>query len=241
MGLLKEMLVWGGFPGVLSLPIGWQRTGYLTEVLDSTLYRNLLSATRARDVSTLKRLLVYLARSVGGKLNTSNLAATLEQSRVTTTRYLDLLCEASVITLLPGIDLRGIVPKAQAKVYFLDNGLLSMLMADDRPFELRRTEDQGALLENWIVAELTKGYHYAQASLVQLGYLWDKRGERAGPIGAVLLKTIDLVALQGGEIVSAWEVKLSETQGGSRATRDALGGTPLHIVNLLEAARLFSD
>jgi len=229
VGLLKEMLVWGGFPGVLSLPVGWQRTGYLTEVLDSTLYRDLLSETRARDVGTLKRLLVYLARSVGGKLNTSNLAATLEVSRITTTRYLDLLCEASVITLLPGIDLRGIVPKAQAKVYFLDNGLLSMLMADDRPFELRRTEDQGALLENWVVAELLKTHHYSQESLVQLGYLWDKRGE------------IDLVALRGGAIESAWEVKLSETQGGSRATRDALGDTPLQIVNLLEAARLFSE
>ena len=228
-GVLQEMLVWGGFPGVLALPEGWQRVGYLTEVLDSTLYRDLLHETRSRDVTSLKRLLVYLARSIGGKLNTSNLAATLELSRVTTHRYLNLLVEASVLLLLPGVDARGIVPKAQPKPYFTDNGLLSMLMADDRPFLARRTEDQGNLLENFVVGEFHKRLHYGEDRLTQLGYLWDKRGE------------LDLVAHRQGAIQAAWEVKLSETQGGSKATRDAIKDIPLTVLNLNGAARLLLD
>jgi ABC-type sulfate transport system substrate-binding protein len=37
----------------------------------------------------------------------------------------------------------------------------------------------------------------------------------------------------------AWEVKLSESQGGSRSTREALNGAPLDVVNLGNAADFF--
>ncbi|MBT9585359.1 ATP-binding protein [bacterium] len=219
-GMLQEMLVWGGFPGAMALPPDWSRVSYLTEVLDSTLYRDLLSETRSRDVAVLKRLLVYLARSVGSKLNTANLSASLELNRATVSRYLHLLSEASVLLLLPGITGQGILPKAQPKPYFLDNGLLSMLLADDRSFLMRRPEEQGLLLENFFVAELHKSYHYQGDHLTQLGYLWDKRAE------------IDLVAYSRGAIQAAWEVKLSQTQGGSRHSRELLGSAPFRLVNL---------
>ncbi len=228
-GILQEMLIWGGFPGVLALPEGWQRVSYLTEVLDSTLYRDLLSETRSKDVACLKRLLVYLARSVGGKLNSSNLSSSLDLNRTTVNRYLNLLVEASVILLLPGIDSRGIVPKTQPKPYFVDNGLLAMLMADDRPFVMRRKEDQGALLKNFIVSEFHKRYRYAGDTLTQMGYFWDKRGE------------IDLVAQRDGSIQAAWEVKLTSSQGGCQSTRDALGDIPLMVLNLSNAGQVLAS
>jgi predicted AAA+ superfamily ATPase len=109
----------------------------------------------------------------------------------TITRYLDLLQEASVIALLPGIDGQGIVPKAQPKVYFLDNGILSMLLADDRLFEVRKPEDQAMLLENFVVSELIKRYSYAGDKLTELGYLWHPKGE------------IDIVAFRNGSIQHA--------------------------------------
>jgi uncharacterized protein len=223
-GILGDMLVWGGFPALTNLKESWEKTSYLVDVVDSVLYRDLMSEVRQKDIGLFKRLLVALARAIGSRVNTSNLGKSLELSRPTITRYLDLLQEASVIALLPGIDGQGIVPKAQPKVYFLDNGILSMLLADDRLFEVRKPEDQAMLLENFVVAELIKRYSYAGDKLTELGYLWHLKGE------------IDIVAFRNGSIQHAWEVKLSESQGGSRITREALNGAPLDVVNLGNAA-----
>ena len=83
------------------------------------------------------------------------------------------------------------------------------------------------LLENFVVAELIKRYSYAGDKLTELGYLWHLKGE------------IDIVAFRNGSIQHAWEVKLSESQGGSRITREALNGAPLDVVNLGNAADFF--
>lgn len=216
--ILQDMLVWGGFPGVTQLAESWQRTSYLTDVLDSLIYRDLLSEVRGKDVSLLKRLLVALARSIGGRVNTTKLAGSLELSRATVVRYLDLFQEANIFKLLPGIDKRGVVPKAQPKLYFLDNGFLSLLLADERLFEVRKPEDQAALLENFVVSELVKYYAY-KGDITQLGYLWLEGSE------------VDIVAYKDGAIQRAWEVKLSKEQGSSSEARDALS-VPITVVNM---------
>jgi uncharacterized protein len=216
---LREMLVWGGFPGVLKLPEGWQRQTYLADVIDSVLYRDLLGLIRSKDTNVFRMLLVLLARSVGSRLNATNLSKSLEITRITINRYLDLLVEASVIRLLPGITSSGVVPKVQPKVFFVDNGILSLLLADDRVLEVRKPEDQGLLLENFFVSEMVKHLAYKGDSLTQLGYLWHDKGE------------IDLVEYRNG-IQSAWEVKLGRKQGGSVETRNALEGASFTLVNL---------
>ncbi len=228
-GTLGDMLVWGGFPALTNLKDNQEKTSYLVEVVDSVLYRDLMGEVRQKDIALFKRLLVALARAIGSKVNTSKLGTALELSRPTITRYLDLLQEASVIALLPGIDGQGVVPKAQAKVYFLDNGILSMLLADDRVLEIRKPEDQSMLLENFVVGELIKRFAYAGDRLTELGYLWHQKGE------------IDIVSFRNGGIQHAWEVKLTDSQGGSRITREALGGAPLDVVNLGNISEFFMD
>ena len=104
-------------------------------------------------------------------------------------------------------------------VFFVDNGILSLLLADDRVLEVRKPEDQGLLVENFFVSEMVKNLAYKGDSLTQLGYLWHDKGE------------IDLVEYRNG-IVRAWEVKLTKKQGGTRETRNALGDASFTLVNL---------
>jgi predicted AAA+ superfamily ATPase len=85
------------------------------------------------------------------------------------------------------------------------------------------------LLENFVVGELIKRYAYSGDKLTQLGYLWHPKGE------------IDVVAFRNGGIQHAWEVKLTDSQGGSRMTREALGGAPLDVVNLGNISKFFMD
>jgi uncharacterized protein len=226
--VLREMLIWGGFPGVLKLPEGWQRQTYLADVIDSVLYRDLLGLVRSKDTNVFRMLLVLLARNVGTRLSTRTLAQNLEISRITVNRYLDLLVEASVIRLLPGITASGVVPKVQPKVFFVDNGILSLLLADDRVLEVRKPEDQGLLLENFFVSEMVKHLAYKGDSLTQLGYLWHDKGE------------IDLVEYRNG-IQRAWEVKLGRKQGGSVETRNALEGASFTLVNLENIVEVLQD
>jgi hypothetical protein len=40
------------------------------------------------------------------------------------------------------------------------------------------------------------------------------------------------VAFRNGAIQHAWEVKLTDSQGGSRVMREALGGAALDVVNV---------
>jgi uncharacterized protein len=226
--VIREMLIWGGFPGVLKLPEGWQRQTYLADVIDSVLYRDLLGLVRSKDTNVFRMLLVLLARNVGTRLSTRTFAQNLEISRVTVNRYLDLLVEASVIRLLPGITASGVVPKVQPKVFFVDNGILSLLLADDRVLEVRKPEDQGLLLENFFVSEMVKHLAYKGDSLTQLGYLWHDKGE------------IDLVEYRNG-IQRAWEVKLGRKQGGSVETRNALAGASFTLVNLDNIVDILQD
>lgn len=226
-GLLLESLVWGGYPGALTLGEAWQRQAYLADVVDSVLYRDLLGEVRDKDVTAFKLMLARLARAVSARVNVSSLAQELGLNRQTVSRYLGLLEQAGLLVLLPGIAASGIVAKAQPKVYFTDNGLLSMLMADDRPFEVRKPEDRGALLENLLVAELVKRYQYAGDQLTRLGYLWHPKGE------------LDVVAYRNGGIQRAWEVKLTVTRpGGVREIRDELGDARLSLLNLDNAVEL---
>ena len=81
------------------------------------------------------------------------------------------------------------------------------------------------MLENFFVSELHRRYHYSGDLLTQLGYLWDHRGE------------IDLVAHREGRIQGAWEVKISETSGSNKSTRDGLAGVPLNVLNLNAVAQ----
>jgi uncharacterized protein len=114
-GILADMLVWGGFPAMTNLKEAWEKTTYLTDVVDSVLYRDLMSEIRPKDTGLFKRMLVALARSVGSRVNTSNLSKALEITRPTITRYLDLLEQASIIACCPGSMVKAWCPKPSRK------------------------------------------------------------------------------------------------------------------------------
>jgi predicted AAA+ superfamily ATPase len=101
-------------------------------------------------------------------------------------------------------------------VHILDKGILSMLPANDRPFEVRKPEDQAMLLENFVVSELIRRYSYADDRLTELGHLWQPKGE------------IDIVTFRNGGIQHAWVVTdgpvtrgqvKPESQGGESHVR----------------------
>jgi predicted AAA+ superfamily ATPase len=144
----------GGFPGLVALDqkeeAGRQ---YLEALLDSIVLRDVVSRHKLRDVDLLRRILLFVADSVGSPVSARSLAAFLKSQRRSASvesiyKYLDHLAEAFVLDQAPVYDLRGKkFLETGGKIYFADLGLRHALLG-------YRSSDIGQYLENIVYLEL---------------------------------------------------------------------------------------
>ena len=144
----------GGFPGLVALDqkeeAGRQ---YLEALLDSIVLRDVVSRHKLRDVDLLRRILLFVADSVGSPVSARSLAAFLKSQRRSASvesiyNYLDHLAEAFVLDQAPVYDLRGKkFLETGGKIYFADLGLRHALLG-------YRSSDIGQYLENIVYLEL---------------------------------------------------------------------------------------
>ena len=96
-----------------------------------------------------------LAYQVGSEVSYTELGTSLGLSKDTVASYVDLLEKAFIVFRLEGFsrNLRNEVTR-NSKVYFYDQGVRNVAMGDFRSFAAR--QDQGALWENFLIAERRK-------------------------------------------------------------------------------------
>lgn len=110
-----------------------------------------------------------LAFQVGSEVSLNELSRSLEISKETVARYLDLLEKSFVLFRLTGFsrNLRREVTKSQ-KVFFYDLGVRNAVMDNFRPLSERN--DVGALWENFLISERHKRNLYLEKA--KKGYFW---------------------------------------------------------------------
>lgn len=166
---LDERLVYGSYPELLLLTGERLRRDYLSELVSSYLYKDILAISDIRNSDKLRLLLQLLAYQVGNLVSVTELGTQLQMSKNTVASYIDLLEQSFVIFRLKGFsrNLRKEITK-QDKIYFWDVGVRNMLLNDLRFPEQRN--DMGALWENFVVAERMKylNYVYGYGNL----YFW---------------------------------------------------------------------
>lgn len=98
---------------------------------------------------------MLLAYQIGSEVSLSELAKTLQLSRVTVEKYIDILERSFVIFRLPAFsnNLRKEITKS-TKIYFWDTGVRNALLKDFSFSTMRN--DIGLLWENWVIAEFAK-------------------------------------------------------------------------------------
>lgn len=153
--LLPVALLYGAYPEVFLQNSPQTKQTMLAKIVESYLFKDILSFNRVRFSETLVNLARALAYQIGGEVNESELAGRLKIDRKTVANYLDLLEQTFVIVKVhpfAGNQRREV--GRHYKVYFLDLGLRNALIGDFNPLEVRA--DAGALWENFIIAERIK-------------------------------------------------------------------------------------
>lgn len=193
---LEQRLLYGMYPDVINNP-GTQGL-VLQQLTESYLYKDILSLASIRKPELLERLLQALALQLGSEVSYNELAQLLGVDKATVMNYIDLLEKAFIVFRIRSFsrNIRNEI-KNNRKVYFWDNGIRNMLVANFNPLDLRT--DKGALWENFVIAERAKFLRYHQ--VVANRYFWR----------TVQQQEIDYLEEHGG-MIAPYEIKWKDTR-----------------------------
>lgn len=166
---LHERLIYGNYPELLQLNTPNEKHLYLRELVNSYLLKDILTFETIRNSDKIIDLLRLIAFQVGSEVKIPELANSLQMSRNTVDKYLDLLTKVFILFKVGGFsrNLRKEVNKS-SRYYFLDNGIRNVLIGNLNPMNLRN--DQGILWENYMVSERIKYQNYN--NVLVYNYFW---------------------------------------------------------------------
>ncbi len=157
--LLEELLLFGAYPLIFNIGNYAEKRGYLLELTNSYLYKDLLELSSIKNAPKMRNLLRLLAYQVGSEVSLNELSNTLSLHRDAVVNYLDLLEKAFVIFRLSGYsrNLRKEISRHD-KIFFWDIGVRNALIENFSPLASR--DDGGKLWENFLIVERIKSQSY---------------------------------------------------------------------------------
>lgn len=177
--LFDEYVTKGGLAGSYEYRTERDRTGYIRDVYDTIINRDLVTRYNITDTSTLDRLAEFMMDNVSNLTSPNNISDSLTQNGFASTHktignYIKYLCNAYVFYPVRRYDIRGKkYLKTSAKYYLSDTGIRFARLG-------RRNLDYGRMYENIVCIELMRrGYE------VYVGKLYQKE--------------VDFVAVSGDE------------------------------------------
>lgn len=191
--IIKEQLFYGGYPESV---VSAQKEQYLLNLVSDYLLKDIFQSTLIKSPEKVKKLLMLLAYQVGSEVSVAELATSLEMSRITVEKYIDLLERSFVIFRLPAFssNLRKEIIKS-TKIFFWDTGVRNALIKEFN-FSTSR-QDIGLLWENWVIAEFAKK-NLLEGQPNNL-YFWRTMGG----------SEVDLI-IKGSNTFKAYEIKWSK-------------------------------
>ncbi|GAB4500221.1 MAG: ATP-binding protein [Anaerolineales bacterium] len=216
---LEDLLRYGSYPSLFALS-NEDKEHYLYDLVNTYLYRDILTFERVRKPQKVVDLLTLLALQIGSEVSTAELAGRLALSKPIVEKYLDLLVKMFVVVNLRGFsrNLRNEISKT-SKYYFTDIGLRNALIRNFNPLHLR--QDIGAMFENFCIIERMKLYHNRRA--YANFYFWRTYAQRE----------IDLVEETQGQL-HAFEFKWRQAKGNAKAAAEfceAYPGSTFHTIS----------
>lgn len=153
--LLPQVMIYGLYPEVYLEINPSQKQVLLDKIVESYLFKDILSFQRVKNSQAIKDLTTALAYQIGSEVNENELSKRLKIDRKTVVSYLDILEKAYVIVSLHPYSKN---PRREIgknyKIYFVDLGIRNALIGDFNPVELR--SDLGFLWENFLFMERRK-------------------------------------------------------------------------------------
>lgn len=190
---LNGFLVFGSYPEIALAKNKQEKTELLVEIVNSYLFKDVLSVENIRGNKQIIDLLKLLAFQIGSQVSVNELATQVRMDVKTIQRYLDILERAFVVKRLTPYskNLRKEIT-SKNKYYFIDNGIRNGLIMQFNDLSYRN--DVGQLFENFIFSERLKHNEYKR--VFTTSYFWRTFDK----------KEIDLVEELNGQL-NAYEIK----------------------------------
>lgn len=153
--VLKEQLLWGGFPELLLTQTVQEKISYLNNYLQTYLEKDIRALETISDLNLYRNLLDILAEQTGSVRDDQRIVAALGCTRDTLKKYRGYVEATLLFTeIYPyiGSSLKRLVKSP--KGYLLSNGLMSLLTGLMDLTILEKTGLIGHRLENWFLNEL---------------------------------------------------------------------------------------
>lgn len=198
--LFERRMIYGSYPDVLLGALPPEKA--LTELTESYLYKDILEMEGIRKSFVLQKLLVALALQVGSEVSYNELSKIVGVDNKTVEKYIDILEKCYIVFRLNSFsrNIRTELTKSK-KIYFYDLGVRNAVLHSFAPLELR--QDNGALWENFFIAERMKYNHYADRMVNS--YFWRTSDKQE----------IDYIEEVNGELhlfEMKWNVKKQKTK-----------------------------
>lgn len=153
--LLPQVMLYGLYPEIYLLNTPEQKQALLERIVDSYLFKDILTFQRVKNSQAIKNLTKALAYQIGLEVNENELSNRLKIDRKTVVSYLDILEKSYVIESCHPYSKN---PRREIgsryKIYFVDLGIRNALIGDFNPVDLRT--DAGLLWENFLFVERKK-------------------------------------------------------------------------------------
>lgn len=166
---LENLLRFGSYPKVVNLKSENEKMRYLQEVVEASLYKDILELADVKNPRILKEVLSLLAFQIGNEVSYNELSNALGVSIEMIKRYLDLLEKAFIIIRIGGFsrNLRKEIT-TNSRYYFVDLGVRNTIIRNYNSISLRN--DVGMLWENFLVMERIKKQLYTD--IFANNYFW---------------------------------------------------------------------
>jgi predicted AAA+ superfamily ATPase len=199
---IEQYLVYGMYPEVLTAPDRNTKIDYLLELRNSYLLKDILETENIRNADQLHNLLKLIAFQIGKEVSLNELSNSLDISKHTVRRYLNLLEKSFILVRFGGFsrNLRKEISKS-SRYYFYDVGLRNALISNFNSIDTRN--DIGMLWENFMVMERIKKQHYHK--IYSNNYYWRTYDQ----------KEIDLIEERDGKLYGyefKWKPKKQKVQ-----------------------------
>lgn len=217
--LLPQVILYGLYPEVYLSNTPEQKQAQLERIVDSYLFKDILTFQRVKNSQAIKDLTRALAYQIGSEVNENELSGRLKIDRKTVVSYLDILEKAYVIVSAHPYSKN---PRREIgrnyKIYFTDIGIRNALIGDFNSLDLR--DDAGFLWENFLFVERKK--LFANKAMIVTSNFWRSYS------GA----EVDYIEKATNEKLKAFEFKYgrgSLSRGAGSFTREY--GTKVQLVN----------
>jgi len=153
--LLKEFLIFGGYPEAALKNSKEEKAEVLSSIFDLYIKKDLVEYLRIEKILEVKRLIEFLAVNNGQKTKYEEITKLTSLGFNEIKRYLEILEETYLIKILkPYYTNKNKEIVKIPKVYFIDNGVRNFFINNFNGLNLR--DDGGFLFEGFIISELLK-------------------------------------------------------------------------------------